>query len=760
MQEMRNSVILNIFKELNSAIKRLSTYPQEHPVNKTSLQKTYQLFEEFLKTKGELTLGRVENKLVLEEENLDLSSVSNKLFNIMDKQNIKSISFSPGLDQGELKSFLLYFILKTEESLSSYLQNNEVAHIRLNQLRYEVISEDEEVVKSDYIQNVNLKSELSRVIREHPDLLKDILLGKSIEKGKLKEIFGKDILPGTESLSDEQRFVKGGEGAGICGEGIDVKKLMEELKVEIDNMSDDELLVMLSSHLKDFFKDQAEMESSSEEALKLVKKALEKRDQQRLLPRLKELLSGYGIIDERYFDLLINQTYKSKEEQISRNLEFLQKLEQGQLKEDEVEKRKMEIIYCPDEKLKKKIIDSLVEKLDSSDEKLRETSLLALKKLMELSISEEKEGDFVYIKDRLTEQPEKNIVTIKFHEGYFEILSSNFSNLVKVCKLDEVNRMLEKADLKTQNETLRQKFHSLKKEFIDRISSEQNLDLLLQPLFAGFSTQKGKETEKLLQNLNREKVAQKLVGIFTVEKRHIRIWALRLLSDLGKEAVEVISNLLSSKEKFKRSANQNLLEDESWYIIRNALFVLGNIDSQVSVKLILEFARDPDPRVRLEVLKVLEKKKKEKAIQVLLELIRDTDEEVRKKAVSLIALSGEKGFVPGLKELFFTPFTDRKKILTVMVKIDENNSRDFIMKVATDDEFLPPAFSGKEKYELQIAALEILGKIGTPKDFIAIENFLKRRKKGFLWRLNRDEVIEKAQEILSQKDKEISLSKL
>lgn len=205
MQEQKKSIGINLLKEFNSAIKRLSTYPQEHPVIKTALQKTYQLFEEFLKTKGELTLGLIGNKLVLGEEKLESSSIPSQLWSIMDKQNIKNIGFSQGLDQEELKSFLLYFIIKTEKTLSSYLQSNGVTHIKLNQLRYEVISEEEEVVKSEFIQNVNLKSELSKTIREHPDLLKDILLGKSIGKSKLQKIFGKDILPGTLSLSDEQR---------------------------------------------------------------------------------------------------------------------------------------------------------------------------------------------------------------------------------------------------------------------------------------------------------------------------------------------------------------------------------------------------------------------------------------------------------------------------------------------------------------------------------------------------------------------------
>jgi len=756
MQNIKVISNSSLFKKLNSTIKKLSIYPADHPAVKTALQKTFQLFEEFLKAKGEITMGQVENKLILEEESLEPSLISDKLWNTVERQNIKSISFSQGLSEGELKSFLEFFIKKEEEDFQHYFQKNKITHIKLNKLRYEVISEDEKVVKSDFIEKMNLKSELSKIIRAHPELLKEILLGRSVEKEKLQEVFKETDFSSCPKI---ERETSGKGDSKVSGGGLEIKQMMDEFKEEIDRLSDDEILTLLTFNLKQSFKDMPEDKNSSQEALEMINKVLEKRDKQKLLPRLKKLLSDYGVIDEKYFDLLIDQRWQSKEEVISKNLEFLERLEQNKIEKVNLENDIKDLARSPEEKLKNKILDSLIEKLDSTDEKVRGDSILALEKVIELSISEEKEKDFVYIKDRLEEQQEKNSVSISFYNGYFELRALIFTQLAKAGNTKEIKRLAEVVNPSTQNKQMLQEIQRLREDFITRVSSTENLDLLIQPLFDNFNAQRGKEVEELLENLNRRKVAQKLVEIFTVEQRNIRIWALRFLSDLGEDSIEAVSNLLTSKENLKRSKELNVLEEKSWYKVRNSLFVLGNIDSQRCIDLLLELAQDSDPRVRLEVLKVLEKKKGDKVSQALKEFLKDKEEEIRKKALNTISISKDKDFIPGLKEAFFTNSLNREKLLTTMVKIGEDECRDFVLKVVIDDNFLPADLSRKEKEELQIIALDLLEKIGDENTFQAIRNFTNKRKKGFLQRLSRDKVTEKALKILSLKGKEISLSR-
>lgn len=760
MQSLNNTAVLNFLKEFNSAIKRLSIYPSEHPAVKTSLQKTYQIFQELFKGKQEITLGRVENKLVLEEESLDSNSLSDKLWDKMENENIKSFSFNQKLSEEELKSFLEFFIKKDQGSFCDYLKKNNLVNIRINQLRYEMVSEDEKVVRSDFVEKVSLKSELSQVIRAHPELLKDILLGRPVEEEKFRKVMGEYQKEAkAESSSEIRGAVSAGGDSGVVKKGIDIKQMMEELKWEINKLSDDEILTLLTSHLEVIFKDKTQVKSSSEEALEMIRKVLEKRDKEKLLPKLKELLSGYGIIDEKYFDLLVDKSFQTKEELLSRNLEFLEKLLQNEIEINGLEERIKEIACCPDEKLKKKIIDSLIENLDSTEEKLRRDTISTLKKLIELSISEEKEGDFVYIKEKLEEHPATVLVSMRFYRGYFELLPLLFSHLAKRSDLEEMKRLIDQIDLKVQSGQMSGEFQRLKDSFITKVS-EENLDLIIQPLFTEFNAQKGKKVEELLKSLDRWKVAQKFVSIFTVDQRNIRIWSLRILSDLGEDSVKAISELLSLEDNFKRDKGTNTLEEESWYKLRNALFVLGNIESQRSFELLLKFAQDPDPGVRLEVLKVLEKKRGEKVNQVLIELLKDSENEVRKKALNLINISGEREFISVLKEAFFDGLLERKKLLSTLVKIGERESKDFVLKIITEEGFLPPTLSRKEREELQVLALEFLEKIGDEESFQSLRDFLSRRKKGFLWRWGKDEVTEKAQKILSLKDREISLSKL
>lgn len=755
---------LTLLKELNSTIKRLSIYPADHPAVKLVLKETSELFQEFFKTKTEIVLGKVENKLVLEGETLDANLISEKVWNTLEKQKIKSISFLKGMNQEELRTFLEFFLKKEEENLSDYLQKNKITHLKLNRLHYEVISDDEKVVKAEFMEKMQLKGELSRVIREHPELLKDILLGKIIEQEKLRMLYKEAGSPSSQEGGEKSSGSSGsgggwGEGKGIGG-GIDLKKTLEDLKAEIDNLTDDEILALLTYQLKQSFQNMPQDKESSDEALQMVKKALEKRDKRKLLPQLKELLSGYGIIDERYFDLLINESYQNKEEIVLSALHFLEDLEKNRIDKKNLEEKVKGILHSPDEKLKTRIIDILLEKLDSKDDLLRQDSVTVLKKMIELSISEEKEEDFVYIKDKLLGMSEDALSSLRFYWGYFGLLPLLFANLVRKGNLEELNRFLSKMKSNVKAEEALPELKRLKADFVTGISTEQNLNLLLKPAIADFNAQKGKEIEEVFAYLDGREVAQKLLEIFTVEQRNVRLWALRVLSTLGEDSVEAISLYFTNADDFKKGKDQGSLADDSWYRIRNTLFVLGNIESQKTVDLLWDFKNNPDPRVRLEVLKALEKKRGEKVNQILAEMLKDKEEEVHKKALNLISASGEKEFIPVLKDAFFKGYLDRKKLFAAMVKIGEEDCRDFALKLVVDENFLAGNFSKKEKEELQLTALNLLAGSPDEKIFRALENCLRKRKKGLLGMLYRDEVSGRVAKILSIRDKEINASRL
>ncbi len=757
---------LALLKELNSAIKRLSIYPGDHPAVKLVLKETSELLQEFFKTKTEIVLGKVENKLVLEGETLDASLISEKVWNTLEKQKIKSISFCQGLTQEELRSFLEFFLMKEQEDLAVYLHKNKITHLKFNQLHYEVVSNDEKVVKSELVDKLQFKGELSKVIREHPELLKDILLGKIIDKEKLQVLYGEKA--GTRLRQGQSRGSGSGDseegwdegsGGGIGG-GFDVKKTLEDLNAEIASLSDDEILTLLTFQLKQSFQNIPQNKENPDEALQMVKKTLEKRDKQKLLPQLKELLSGFGIINERYFDLLINESYQKKEEIVFSGLQFLEELEKNRIEKKNLDEKIKGILHSPDEKLRKKIIDTLLEKLDSKDDSLRQDSITVLNKTIELSISEEKEGDFVYIKEKLLEVQEKNLVSLRFYRSYFEILPVLFHHLVKRGSLAEVRTFLNRACSSIQGKETGPEMMRLKTDFVaEMISTEHNLNLLIHPLISDFNTQKGKEIEEVLEHLDKRKVARKLLEIFTLDQRSVRLWALRILTALGGDSVEAIADFLADKNNLKRIKDQNHLLEESWYKVRNALFVLGNVDTPKSVQLLWDFKNDPDPRVRLEVLKSLESMKGEEVNQIITELLQDKEEEVCKKALNLISASGERDFIPALKAAFTRGHLDRGKLVAAIFKIGEKDCRDFALKLVLDENFPPGSVSKKEKEELQLTALSLLGNNLNDKIVSSLEGHLRKRRKGLLGILHRDEVSGRIAKILSIRDKEISTSK-
>ena len=64
------------------------------------------------------------------------------------------------------------------------------------------------------------------------------------------------------------------------------------------------------------------------------------------------------------------------------------------------------------------------------------------------------------------------------------------------------------------------------------------------------------------------------------------------------------------------------------------VYVLGNIPHAESSKLLSRLGKDPDLRVRVEVVKALEKLARPDCVEVLLTLLDDEDEKLRRRVIS------------------------------------------------------------------------------------------------------------------------------
>ncbi|HUJ79815.1 MAG TPA: HEAT repeat domain-containing protein [Nitrospiria bacterium] len=79
------------------------------------------------------------------------------------------------------------------------------------------------------------------------------------------------------------------------------------------------------------------------------------------------------------------------------------------------------------------------------------------------------------------------------------------------------------------------------------------------------------------------------------------------------------------------------LKDDRWFVVRNLIYVMGRIGGAKVITYLAPLVRHPEPRVRKEIIKILDGMDSEKVIDVLLECLPDQESSVRMMAMRALA---------------------------------------------------------------------------------------------------------------------------
>jgi len=126
------------------------------------------------------------------------------------------------------------------------------------------------------------------------------------------------------------------------------------------------------------------------------------------------------------------------------------------------------------------------------------------------------------------------------------------------------------------------------------------------------------EAQKILLASGRRAVLP-LMGILDIsEDRVMRMRLLDVLTQIGKEATDLIA---------KR------LEDDRWYVRRNVCLLLARVGDQATMSVLLPCLKDRDPRVRIEAVKGISDLGKQDAEEALIDAMSDKDYQVKEEVV-------------------------------------------------------------------------------------------------------------------------------
>jgi hypothetical protein len=735
---------IDVLKEIDAAIKRLGMYPAEHPAALKAAEKPFFTLQEMFKNTDHVTISQVEDKIIISGKSVKEDLLPERLKEEFQEQNINSLTFLNTLTKEELSKFLSFFVKPLEKnapekSLTEFISKNEIRSIQFNELRYELVSDDEVVVKAEVLEGADLKAQISKIIKENPDLVRDILLNKPVKQESCIEKFGTQV---------------------------NLDQLTQEIQKQVKNLTDDEVLNLLAAGLEFTLKksEGEDRKSVANEVANLVHKLLHDREKKKLLPQVKKILSKYRALDEKYFDLIFEEKWLKTQAVLDELISLVDKLGEKDVDFERFMFLLARVIDSEEEKIRLYAIDKLISKLNSESSETRRLSVMALKEIWDRLISGNMEVEFVYLKGRLSDKIKDRLLPAGILKDLTELFKVIFSEMIQRKEFEGSKEIISEYNARlSPGASYPEEVREVAQDFLKAVSDESTLSILTDQLKEGRVLQNTKRIEEILESLDKDKVAEKLVEIFTVNDRAVRISSLRVLSKLGKSSIAVLSRLLSNKNALLRKEGTPFLIDEDWYKMRNAIYVLGDIPDPSSVEVLAGLNSDPDPRVRLEVIQALEKIGKEDSewihtgsVDALLTFLKDRDGQVRKNAITSLGTLSDPRCIKFLIDHFHHNREDNILTLTAMGRIGGAPTIGFLLRLLSEEDSGTRHLSRRQKDEIKITALNILGKIDSTSSpqvetsILAneIEKFIRQRKRGIKGLFTKDPLLETADRVL------------
>jgi hypothetical protein len=155
---------------------------------------------------------------------------------------------------------------------------------------------------------------------------------------------------------------------------------------------------------------------------------------------------------------------------------------------------------------------------------------------------------------------------------------------------------------------------------------------------------------------------------------------------------------------------EQMVEDPRWFVVRNALAILGETGGAHSVELIVSTLANPDARIRREALLALAKVGGEDAGMLVYGMLEDTDADVRlAAAMAAGALRVERALKP-LLALLDTE-SDPSVIVGVLHALGQLGDPGAVSAI---EKQAVGSFFSRKPVEVRIAAYRALQNIGTP----------------------------------------------
>lgn len=482
----------------------------------------------------------------------------------------------------------------------------------------------------------------------------------------------------------------------------------------IGTYSEEKLLALVESQISGEDLNLLIEKSERVAALKNLLRSLAQHPQKdKVFGKVKELFTARGVqreIYEQTFDLAALFRFRSSEETEA----LINKVFSSAFAPDDFERFREvfpRLVASRQEEKLHEIFRVLLLNLTREDHSARQKALFLIRATLESLDTLRDEGNFDFLIDDLLTFVAEKKETFEFSEV--------FDSCLKICLKNRRYQPVAKMAL-----ALRQRLggqnpddafgNVVAQKALEFFGADAVVEQLVGEIVEGKTTQI-QAIRQALTAINNQKVALALAEVVTHPDRAVRQNALKILLHLGSNSLETFSRILNDGQTFIRQPDGNTLTQAAWFRVRNAIHVLGNLRDERALEVLGRSAIDPDPRVRGEVVRALEKIGGTKAGIILKQLASDRDGEVRKTAIITLGLVGTPDDVIFLRELFLLGSPERLPIFYAAGNLGGVQAKAFFLELLQPNSAAARlAFGRGDDVQVKAAIVKGLAKVNDP----------------------------------------------
>jgi len=694
-----NEFSAEILHELHVFFRKAGIYSNEHPMVRTSVSHPFMLLQRFFGFKKYFTVFLIEERFFANNILMDDSASVDYMKSNMRESDITSLMFADDLTVDELLIFAGRFVRLPEchptLSMQQFLDYYRIQSILVNHPLALKLFDTGLRYRSDSREDFSVRRIVSNYFSGDIDLAMKILNVPYADAAKQATETGIDfhpeiisyILPEKFSQRSVEELLEAADRI-LTDDSQDVQTMASELARLVRSLDyhpkRDMLIADIQSRLK-----------NSELFVKTLQESLHEAE----VVKLETTQAVDRIIGEIFSDRVVPELYEQYDDAF---LRILRTRQSGKATS---------------------ITAELVEYLASDKSMFRQRAVALIKNSIKaaLSVSEYE------LLDTLGQQLLAMFARGRDTFEFSEIVTHLVKSILLLRRYESAATILTTLRLGTKMQLDQGVVYdtvTLNKIFSDMNDSDLIARLIreLQHLTA----EPAKVVGDILAAIQSKEVALQLAGIVAHPDRVVRQRCLKVLIDLGHPALTVFSNILRGEDNFYRPEGRQELPDEKWFLVRNAIFIMGSLGDPAACHVLRLRLSDPDSRVRLEITRALEKINKEEATDLLMVLAEDNDNTVREAAIIALGLSKRSDLIP-----FFIDLLNRHKeyavrIITAIALTGSNDGRDFLISLLDDKDKLKAIASGKASAEeLRALLVQLLERIG---DDVAIGKLEELRR--------------------------------